>query len=409
MRTHLTTPGDPEEIAPQVERAPSDPLETDWGRSLEAAVLRPMNEVWFRARVVGAERIRSTGPLILAANHSGNAFPYDAIALDSLLWQRDGMRDEAKLRSLYEPALSSVWWMRPFGIDNFWRRGGGVDMTFDNFDQMLARGDRLLYFPEGVPGIGKGFNKRYQLRKFRTSFLLLAARHHAPVVPIYIVNAEWLHPFGYVFPPLDRLMQRVFHVPFLPLPLGLAAIVFPWIWYLAFPSQLTFVVGEPIEVEGILHDEGISVFDDPDRAALSRAAHRVRLAMQLALNGYVEEYGKRPYDVRSLIPALWRARRMLHRAVPLGWPVTFLRHERNRRRPAARNWMHAFVRDLDLAGFYLPLGWPLLSIARALRKPPCGYRGLSAHEASERQGSYLWKLEESPLPSRGSNRSADGD
>lgn len=387
-------------IEASAEIVASDPFDAAWARSLEQAVLRPMNEVWFRAKVVGAERIPRNGPVILAANHSGNAFPYDAIALDSVLWQQDGMRDDAKLRTVFEPALASVWWMRPFGIDDFWRRGGGVDMTFDNFDRLLARGDRVLYFPEGVPGIGKGFNNRYRLRTFRTSFLLLSARYHAPVLPIYIINAEWLHPFGYVFGPLDRLMQRVFHVPFLPLPLGLAAIVFPWIWYLAFPAHLVFVVGEPIDVESTLREEGITDFESPDRAALRRAVNRVRLTMQHELDGYVVEYGKNPFDVKSLLPALWHARPRMHRALPLCWPATFLRHERDRHRPPARNALHALARDIDLAGFYLPFGWPLLSIARALRTPPCGYRGLTARECRSRRGEYLWKLTDHPLPPR---------
>jgi 1-acyl-sn-glycerol-3-phosphate acyltransferase len=377
-----------------------DPFDPEWARSLENAVLRKMNEVWFRARLVGGDRIPAEGPVILAANHSGNAFPYDGIALDSLLWARDGMSDEAKMRTVYEPELSLVWWMRPFGIDNFWRRGGGVDMTFDNFDRLLERGDRVLYFPEGVPGIGKGFNKRYQLRQFRTSFLLLAARHNVPVIPIYIINAEWLHPFGYVFRPLDQLMQRVFKVPFLPLPLGIAAIILPWIWFLAFPARLTFVVGEPIDIAATLHEVGIDSLEHPDRNALRRAADLIRAEMQHALDGHVAKYGERPYDVRSLLPALWKARRDLAEVLPLGWPAAFLRHERNCVRPPARNALHAFVRDLDLAGFYLPFGWPLLSMARALRRPPCGHRGVPRDELLRQEGAYLWQLAQEPLPPR---------
>jgi nitrite reductase/ring-hydroxylating ferredoxin subunit len=42
---------------------------------------------------------------------------------------------------MYERELALRWWMRPFGIDNFWRIAGGVDMTFDNFDRLLARGE----------------------------------------------------------------------------------------------------------------------------------------------------------------------------------------------------------------------------------------------------------------------------
>ncbi len=163
--------------------------------------------------------------------------------------------------------------MRPFGLDNFWRRGGGVDMTFDNFERLLERGERVLYFPEGVPGIGKGFNRRYQLQRFKTSFVLLAARHRVPVYPVHIINAEWVHPFGYTFPPLDRLMQRVFHVPFLPLPIGILAIIFPWMWYLAFPCRMVFVIGEPIDVPGLLWLEGDHRLRQPgQRGAATRGA-----------------------------------------------------------------------------------------------------------------------------------------
>ena len=78
--------------------------------------------------------------MILAANHSGNAFPYDAIVFDSSMWKLDGYRRDMKLRAVFEKELTFVWWMRPFGLDDFWRRGGGVDMLFDNFEELLARG-----------------------------------------------------------------------------------------------------------------------------------------------------------------------------------------------------------------------------------------------------------------------------
>ena len=78
--------------------------------------------------------------------------------------------------------------------------------------------------------------------------------------------------------------------------------------------------------------------------------------------------------------------------------LAYLRLERDRRRAPARNRLHALLRDWDLIGFYLPFGWPLLSLFRALRRPPCGYRGLSRDERRERQGNFLWRLSERPLP-----------
>ena len=395
-------PLDTREPAAAAAPAAHDPFDADWGRSLERRALAPILDHWFRAEIVGAEKLPATGPAIFAANHSGNAFPYDGIALDALLWRRDGMRESAKLRTAYEHELSLRWWLRPYGVADFWRRGGGVDMTFDNFDRLLARGDRVLYFPEGVPGIGKGFNRRYQLQRFKTSFILLAARRGVPVIPIHIVNAEWVHPFGYVFRPLDRLFQRLFLVPFFPIPIGALAIVMPWVWYLAFPARLRFIVGEPLDVAGALRAEGILSLDDPPRDGLRAAADRVRREMQRQLDACVARHGVPRYDLPGLGRALRAARPHALRATPLGWPLTFIRHDRDRRRAPARNRLHAIVRDLDLAAWYLPfIGWPLLSLFRALRRPPYGWRGVPRAERQRREGERLWKLRDDPLPERG--------
>ena len=386
-----------------------EPFDADYLRELERAVLSPISDTWFRPRLIGAERLPASGPALFIANHSGNAFPYDAIVLDALLWKHDGMDPARKIRTVFEKELALYWWMRPFGIDNLWRRGGGVDMTFDNLDRLLARGDRVLQFPEGVPGIGKGFHRRYRLQRFHKSFVLLAARYGIPVHPIHIVNAEWIHPFGYPIPALDRLAQRLFRVPFLPLPLGLVAAVLPWVWYLAFPAQLTFVAGEPIDVPALVRQEGIrdasvrsgQALAHPDVEALDRVAKRVRLLMQAQLDRCVAAYGDRPYDAPSLARALRSAGRNVISLTPLGWPARFLRFERDRARPPARGRLHALLRDLDVAGYYLPLGWALLAAARALRRPPYGVRGLSEEARRERTGEFVWRLAERPLPAGG--------
>jgi 1-acyl-sn-glycerol-3-phosphate acyltransferase len=377
-----------------------EPLDAAYCRGLMRRVIAPIADHYFRPRLIGAEKIPAKGPVILAANHSGTAFPYDAIVLDFALWRREGMTTESKFRSVYEKELSLVWWMRPFGIDNLWRRGGGVDMTFDNFERLLLRGDRVIYYPEGVPGIGKGFGRRYRLQRFRTSFVRLAARYDVPILPVSIVNAEWVMPFHYTFPPLDLMMRRLFRVPFLPLPAGILAMIFPWMWYLALPAQMTFVVGDPIDARATLREAGVNDAHDPDPNGLDRGAARIRRAMQLQLDANVARFGQRPYHWPSLRSALLTGRGTLARILPTGWAPNFVRFDRDQRRAPARNRVHALLRDLDLAAFYLPFGWPLLSLSRAFRRPPYGYRGLSPDEAREVQGSFVWRLGERPLPPR---------
>lgn len=375
-----------------------EPLDPGYLRSFVDAVVEPLVQHYFRPVLLGAERLPRQGPLILAPNHSGNAFPYDGMLLDALLWEHEGRPRHGKIRSVYEKELAVTWWMRPYGIDNFWRRCGGIDLTFDNFDRLLARGERLIYYPEGVPGIGKGFFRRYRLQRFSTSFVILAARHDAPVFPVYVVNAEWVLPFCFTLRWLDRLAQKLFHVPFVPLPAAPLGLLFPWMWYLTLPARMIFVVGEPLDMRGMLADAGESDFQDPDRAVLRRVADQVRARCQIELDQQVGFHGKRPYDARLLARELWQGRRRIARILPTGWPVTFNRHERNRRRLPARSWLHAVLRDWDLAFFYLPFGWPLLQLARRWRRPPCGFRGLSAEQRREIEGNFHWHLDQRPLP-----------
>jgi 1-acyl-sn-glycerol-3-phosphate acyltransferase len=375
-------------------------MDVDFLRRLMDNIYGPLMGGYFRTRLLGARKLPRHGPAILAANHSGSSFPYDAIALDGMLWQRDGRRIEDKCRSVYAKVLSVTWWMRPYGIDNFWRRCGGVDMTFDNFDRLLGRGDRILYYPEGVPGIGKGFARRYQLQRFASSFVTLATRHQAPVVPIYVINAEWIIPFSFMIRPLDRLLHRFFKVPFLPLPAGPLAILFPFLWYLALPARMIFVVGEPIDVAARARAAGITDLDTPDREAIRVVTDGIRDGMQQRLTALVERYGRRPYHLRSLLREMRRRGRQCLKLGPWAWTWTFPRLDRDRQRPPARNALHAFLRDWDLLLYYLPLGWPLLALARRLRKPPCGYRGLSSEERREREGTFIWNLAKRPLPPR---------
>lgn len=375
-----------------------EPFDPVYCHALMQRVIGPIIDHYFRPTFVGLDKLPARGPVILAANHSGNALPYDAIVLDFGLWEHDGMDPAAKYRSVFEKELALVWWMRPFGVDNLWRRGGGVDMTFDNFERLIQRGDRVLYYPEGVPGIGKGFHHRYQLQRFRTSFVRLAARHDVPIYPVSVVNAEWVMPFHFTWKPLDRLMERVFHVPFLPLPAGVLAILFPFLWFLALPAHMVFVVGDPIDARAVMRELGADGPEPADRGMMDRATHRVRRRMQELLDAAVARYGNRPYDWRSLVAALRRAGGRTLSLLPIGWPVTFIRHERDLHRAPARNRLHAVLRDFDLIAFYLPCGWPLLSLARAFRRPPYGYRGLNKEEIRERQGAFVWRLAERPLP-----------
>ena len=304
-----------------------------------------------------------------------------------------------KVISVGAPKLAAVWWMRPFGLDDWWRRGGGVDMKFDNFDRLLERGERVIYYPEGVPGIGKGFLRRYQLQHFYSSFVVLAARHHAPVCPVSVVNAEWVNPTSVTFRPLDRFFYKVFGLPFFPIPIVFLVLVFPFLFYLAFPCHMIFLIGTPLDVRALVREAGGDP-DDLTREVVLDVAERIRAMAQERLDRAVEQYGDRPYALKTLWRELKSIRGRIFRTTPLGWPFSFIQHDRDLHRPPARNRLHAALRDLDILAWYLPLGWFLIALLRAIRRPPYGYRGLSEQERREKEGAYLWLLDRRPLPEK---------
>ncbi len=273
-------------------------------------------------------------------------------------------------------------------------------MTFTNYDKLLERGDRVIYYPEGVPGIGKGFTRRYQLQHFHSSFVVLAAKHDAPVYPVSVVNAEWVNPTSVTFESIDKVFRKLLGIPFLPLPIAPLALLFPFIFYLAFPCQMTFVVQRPVNVRQMLREEGCTDIKAPSRDMVLRVADRIRERAQHDLDRAVEKHGQKPYDWESLKHEMNAIKGKRLRTTPLGWPLSFVTHERDRKRPPAKNWLHKIMRDLDIAAWYMPFGWFLISLIRKLRKPPYGYRGMDAQEKRRTQGSYRWSLEDQPLPPR---------
>ena len=375
-----------------------EPYDAAFHHALEHSYGRVI-DYYFRAEIEGAEHLPTEGPALLVANHSGSCFPHDAMVLDTLVWRRDGRPGIAgKLRTLFEREITLAWWTRFFGIDDFWRRCGGVDTTVTNIDRLLARGTRVLYFPEGADGIAKGFNQRYRLQPFSPTFVKLAARYDAPVVPVHVVGAEWAAPFGYTSRRVNRWVQRWLHIPFFPCPVILLG-VFPVLWYFALPCKLRYVVGEPVDVRRWLTEAGASDTASPSRAEAELVAQRLRAGMQAELERQVGKHGHRPFEVQSLGRALWHERHRLLRLLPFGWPQAFLGLERDlhEERSSPRRF-----RDWDLFAWYVPvLGWPLLALIRRLRRPPFGSRGLSTRAARLHQGEFTWSLKDLPLPLSG--------
>jgi 1-acyl-sn-glycerol-3-phosphate acyltransferase len=223
-------------IAAAPRRAPSvatpDPfgLDPEFRRSW-LAPLRFVFERYWRVAVSGMENVPDDGPVLIVANHSG-AVPADAFMLSVALELRKPART---LRVLYDRFVDALPVIGPA-----YRRLGAVSASLPNAEELLARGEAVGLFPEGIAGVEKRCTERYQLRPFKSGTARLAVRSGAPIVPVSIVGAEE------AFPVIARLYRvgKLVGVPWIPItptfPLcGLAGA-------LPLPTRWSMHFGEPI-------------------------------------------------------------------------------------------------------------------------------------------------------------------
>ncbi len=182
---------------------------------------------YFRVRIVGREHLSTRGPVILAPSHRSN--------LDAPL---SGAVPDWRARSLSKESLFSnpvlAWIITSLGSFPV-KRGSADREAMRAAETLLAEGESLLVFPEGTrqsgPKIGEVFDG--------TAYL--AARGHAPVIPIGIAGTEAAMPPGAKFP------RR---------------------------STVTIVIGAPIDPpssEGRVRRKDLGVFTEVLTAALQSA------------------------------------------------------------------------------------------------------------------------------------------
>ncbi|MEZ4318179.1 MAG: lysophospholipid acyltransferase family protein [Myxococcota bacterium] len=220
---------------------------------------KPGYEWYFRVESHGAENVPAEGPGILAANHSGT-LPLDGAMLwVDVLRRTDPPRCSRALADYFVPSL-------PF-VSTLFARCGVVGGSRGNAQALLEAGELLMIFPEGVGGIGKPFNQRYQLQHWTKGHCELAIRHSAPVIPIGIIGAEEQ------MPQLARIPIKG-PVPYLPIPATLVPL----------PTKYHIYYGEPIP----LHEEHTPEdADDPEIVRV--AAARVKAAVQALLERGLSE------------------------------------------------------------------------------------------------------------------------
>ena len=210
-------------------------------------ILEPIYREWFRTRVIGALNIPAHGAALVVGNHAG-AFAIDALMVVHAL----EVNSERSLHLLGADFLFQDPIRELMGHLNV------HPATFESANELLQSGHLVGVWPEGVNGVGKTIEHRYQLQEFgRAGFARLAALNSVPIIPTAVIGSEEAYP----------LMARVEGLldwagfPYIPVtptfpalgPLGL----------IPFPSKWTISFGAPIAPPK--SDGPIDAFECSDR------------------------------------------------------------------------------------------------------------------------------------------------
>jgi 1-acyl-sn-glycerol-3-phosphate acyltransferase len=222
---------------------------------------RFLHERYWRVQVLGAHNIPATGAALLVANHSG-AIPFDGAMIVTAV--RLAEPPGRPVRFLYDRFVDNM----P-GVGTFYRRVGGVPASYANTARLVANGQVVLTFPEGIAGVAKPFSERYRLQPFSSSFIRLSLNHRVPIVPVAVVGAEEAYPL------LARLEDagKLLGVPYIPVTplfplLGVAGA-------LPLPSKWLIRFGKPIELYRPTGDDALNPAVVPPRELARQVRHRI--------------------------------------------------------------------------------------------------------------------------------------
>lgn len=227
-------------VAPQNEYG-VDPfgLELDFAKAAIAPMLW-LYKTYFRVQTHGVEQVPA-GKVMLIGNHSGQ-LPLDAAMIAmSLLLEGEPPRVVRTMVEKWAPTL-------PF-VAPFYARIGQVVGTPENCRRLLAAGETIMVFPEGVRGLNKTWDKRYCLQEFGTGFMRLALETQTPIVPVAVVGAEEQAPALFDF----KAAARVLGFPALPITPTFVPLPMPVKYHLWFGEPMRFVGradDEDAELEG---------------------------------------------------------------------------------------------------------------------------------------------------------------
>ena len=196
------------------------------GMKVGLSLSRLLYEKYFRVETTGIDKIPAQGPVLIVANHSGQ-LPIDGLLMGHALATRK--KNPRIPRAMIERFFPTV----PY-LGNLLNEFGAVLGDPTNCAKILANGEAVIVFPEGIRGSGKLYRDRYQLKRFGNGFMHLAMKYNAAIVPVGIVGCEETIPAIANIKPLARALG----IPYAPVALPVI-----------FPAKVLLNVGDPLHFD----------------------------------------------------------------------------------------------------------------------------------------------------------------
>jgi 1-acyl-sn-glycerol-3-phosphate acyltransferase len=248
--------------------------EDEFGFSLETyakwlPVFSFLYEDYFKVKVHGIENIPGQGRGLLIGNHSG-LLPLDG-----------GMITMAMCHLHPEPRrvryLVTDWFFSLPFVRDWMMETGQVRATLENAQKLLAKGELVGIYPEGLRGVGKTFRERYRLIDFHPGFVQLAIATQSPIIPVATIGGDEIYPN---FINVKQLSQA-FKMPFFPI-----TPFFPWLPFpinvMPLPVKWFIDIDKPIDL-------GYPAEKASDRQLVLRIAREIQYDIQSKLNALLRE------------------------------------------------------------------------------------------------------------------------
>ena len=189
---------------------------------------------WWKVQFDGLENIPENEPAVIVGNQ-GSVLPWQAMML---IYGLMSYKDNPRRVHI----MCDLDWIADERINAFLVEIGFVPWSSQSMKRLLAKGEIVAVFPEGVTGLSKPYHERYRLEEFDWTRLLPAVEEGATILPLSTLGCDEAVPMLGNIDFLAELLKLPYfpitpYFPWLPFPLNLASRPVEWKMNLSKPME----------------------------------------------------------------------------------------------------------------------------------------------------------------------------